>query len=233
MNPIKAFTVQSLRTLRLVGVSLAVAMAAGGVAPDSQAAEDEDTFYLLGISLGRSLADFQLSEAELETVQKGMTDVIQGKSIPEPAEEQMMKIGALRDERAAKITTNFLAKAKREPGAQVQDSGLIYFDQKAGEGASPSATDTVKVHYHGTLWNGTVFDSSTQRGEPVEFPLDRVISCWTEGVGMMKVGGKAKLVCPPDIAYGGRGAPPAVPPGAALTFEVELLEIKAASAPAE
>ncbi len=104
-------------------------------------------------------------------------------------------------------------------------SGLTYRSLTEGTGASPSASDTVKVHYRGTLMDGTEFDSSYKRGQPAEFPLNRVIKCWTEGVQRMKVGGKAKLVCPPAIAYGERGAPGAVPPNATLNFEVELLGI--------
>ena len=96
---------------------------------------------------------------------------------------------------------------------------------KPGTGPSPKATDKVKVHYHGTLTDGTVFDSSVQRKEPATFPLNGVIPCWTEGVQLMKVGGKSRLVCPADLAYGDRGAPPKIKPGATLVFEVELLEI--------
>ena len=92
-------------------------------------------------------------------------------------------------------------------------------------GAQPAATDTVKVHYRGTLTDGKEFDSSYKRGEPAEFPLNRVIPCWTEGVQKMKVGGKAKLTCPPAIAYGERGAGGVIPPNATLQFEIELLEI--------
>jgi FKBP-type peptidyl-prolyl cis-trans isomerase FkpA len=95
-----------------------------------------------------------------------------------------------------------------------------------GTGPSPEATDVVRVHYHGTFPDGRVFDSSVERGEPARFPLNRVIPCWTQGVTQMKVGGKAKLVCPPDLAYGARGAPPRIPPNATLHFEVELLEIQ-------
>ncbi len=103
---------------------------------------------------------------------------------------------------------------------------LVVVHEREGSGRSPSATDVVKVHYHGTLTDGKVFDSSVQRGEPASFPLNRVIPCWTQGVQQMKVGGKAKLTCPPGLAYGERGAPPTVPPNSTLTFEVELLAIE-------
>ena len=104
---------------------------------------------------------------------------------------------------------------------------MVYIEQKKGTGASPKATDTVKVHYKGTLVDGKTFDSSYDRGEPAQFPLNGVIPCWTEGVQKMAVGGKAKLICPPAIAYGERGSPPVIPPGATLVFEVELLEVGA------
>ena len=118
-----------------------------------------------------------------------------------------------------------------EPGAVKTESGLIYFETKAGSGASPTATDTVKVHYTGTLIDGTEFDSSRSRGEPAEFPLGGVIKCWTEGLQKMKPGGRAKLVCPSEIAYGDRGRPK-IPGGATLLFDVELLEVKPKPAPA-
>ena len=105
-------------------------------------------------------------------------------------------------------------------------SGLIYLSLKEGKGASPVATDTVKVHYRGTLTNGHEFDSSYKRGEPAEFPLNRVIPCWTEGVQLMKPGGKARLTCPPAIAYGERGAGGVIPPNATLQFEIELLSVR-------
>jgi FKBP-type peptidyl-prolyl cis-trans isomerase FkpA len=105
-------------------------------------------------------------------------------------------------------------------------SGLEITHLVVGEGPSPAPTDRVEVHYHGTFDDGSVFDSSVDRGTPAVFPLNRVIPCWTEGLQLMKVGGKAKLVCPPGIAYGARGAPPRIPGNATLTFEVELLSIK-------
>ena len=116
--------------------------------------------------------------------------------------------------------------AAQAAGPVTTASGLVYESVKDGTGESPKATDTVRVHYHGTLADGKVFDSSVQRGQPAEFPLNRVIPCWTEGVQRMKPGGKAKLTCPPAIAYGARGAAGVIPPNATLTFEVELLGIK-------
>ena len=116
--------------------------------------------------------------------------------------------------------------AAKEEGAVVTPSGLVYRSLKDGNGASPMASDKVTVHYKGTFPDGREFDSSYKRGQPIDFPLNRVIACWTEGVQRMKVGGKAKLTCPPEIAYGSRGAGSAVPPNATLLFEVELLGIQ-------
>jgi FKBP-type peptidyl-prolyl cis-trans isomerase FkpA len=116
--------------------------------------------------------------------------------------------------------------AAKEEGAVVIPSGLVYRSLKDGNGASPTASDKVTVHYKGTFPDGREFDSSYKRGQPIDFPLNRVIACWTEGVQRMKVGGKAKLTCPPEIAYGARGAGNAVPPNATLLFEVELLGIQ-------
>ena len=113
----------------------------------------------------------------------------------------------------------------KEAGAVVTATGLVYRSLKDGSGASPLASDTVKVHYRGTFPDGKEFDSSYKRGEPIEFPLNGVVKCWTEGVQRMKVGGKAKLTCPPAIAYGERGAGRTIPPNATLLFEVELLGI--------
>jgi len=117
------------------------------------------------------------------------------------------------------------ATAAKEKGAVVTPSGLVYRALRDGSGASPSAADTVKVHYRGTLADGTEFDSSYKRNAPAQFPLGGVIPCWTEGVQRMKVGGKAQLVCPAAIAYGARGAGGVIPPNATLKFEIELLEV--------
>lgn len=118
-----------------------------------------------------------------------------------------------------------LAAAAKEASATVTKSGLVYRSLQDGTGASPTATDKVKVHYKGTFPDGKEFDSSYKRNEPTEFPLNAVIACWTEGVQLMKKGGKAKLTCPSAIAYGTRGAGGVIPPNATLVFEIELLAI--------
>ena len=118
----------------------------------------------------------------------------------------------------------FLAAASAKQGAITTPTGLVYRELEAGTGPMPTASNKVRVHYRGTLVDGTEFDSSLD-GEPLEFPLDGVIPCWTEGVQMMRTGGKAELVCPAEIAYGDRGAGSDIPPGAALVFEVQLLDI--------
>lgn len=118
------------------------------------------------------------------------------------------------------------ALAQQPPAPVTTASGLVYQSLQEGSGASPAATDTVRVHYRGILMDGREFDSSYKRGQPTEFPLNRVIPCWTEGVQRMKPGGKARLTCPPAIAYGERGAGGVIPPNATLQFEIELLSVK-------
>lgn len=119
-----------------------------------------------------------------------------------------------------------LAAAAKEPGAKVTASGLVIRMTKEGTGTQPTAASTVKVHYKGTFPDGKEFDSSYKRGEPIEFPLNGVIKCWTEGVALMKTGGAAKLTCPSSIAYGARGAGGVILPNATLVFEVELLGVR-------
>lgn len=120
---------------------------------------------------------------------------------------------------------SFSAQAQADGAVQKLPSGVEVTHIKVGKGAKPAASSTVKVHYEGKLADGTVFDSSYKRGEPISFPLRGVISCWTEGVQQMSVGGKAKLLCPANTAYGSRGAGGVIPPNAVLTFTVELLNI--------
>jgi FKBP-type peptidyl-prolyl cis-trans isomerase FkpA len=127
---------------------------------------------------------------------------------------------------AAALSLVACAVPAQSPTVVTTKSGLVYQSIKEGSGTMPAATDTVKVHYRGTLQDGKEFDSSYKRGEPAEFALNRVIPCWTEGVQMMKPGGKARLTCPAAIAYGERGAGGVIPPNATLNFEIELLAVK-------
>ena len=218
----------------VLGTMLAfAAVATAGAAGPELKTEEEKTLYALGLAMSKNLATFNLSEKELGLVQAGLADGVLkkeqkvdlktfGPKLSELASARM-KAGAEANKKAAQP---FLDKAAAEKGAKKTTSGLVYTELKAGSGDVPTAADTVKVHYTGRLTDGTVFDSSVERGEPATFPLNRVIKCWTEGLQMMKVGGKAKLVCPSDIAYGDQGQPNAgIQPGVPLVFEVELLEI--------
>jgi len=195
--------------------------------------EDDKTLYALGLALSRNLASFNLTPSEVEIVKDGFNDGALSKTKKVELETYGPKIQQLQQTRLAasaetekKASKEFLEKAAKEKGAVKTPSGLVYQELSAGKGDKPAATDRVKVHYTGTLTDGTVFDSSVKRGQPATFPLNGVIKCWTEGLQLMKVGGKAKLICPSDIAYGDHGSPPQIKPGATLVFEVELLSIE-------
>jgi FKBP-type peptidyl-prolyl cis-trans isomerase FkpA len=197
---------------------------------------DEDkTIYALGLSIYRSLGQFDLSPAEMQLVTEALTDAAANKPAVD-LDTWGPKINTLASARASRVASRekgasaaYLAKAAAEPGAVKTDSGLIYREQRPGTGVSPKATDTVKVNYRGTLTNGTEFDSSYKRNMPAEFPLNGVIKCWTEGLQKMRAGGKSTLVCPSDLAYGDQGRP-SIPGGATLIFEVELLEVSGTGA---
>ena len=183
--------------------------------------DDDKALYALGYALADRLAPFALTAAELETVKAGLSDAVLGRERKADPRDQMARIQQIRTARAATVAAAekkagdaYLAKAASASGARKTDSGLIITTLKPGTGPSPKATDKVKVHYHGTLTDGTVFDSSVQRDQPATFPLNGVIKCWTEGLQLMKVGGKSKLVCPADLAYGERGQGPLIQPGA-------------------
>jgi FKBP-type peptidyl-prolyl cis-trans isomerase FkpA/FKBP-type peptidyl-prolyl cis-trans isomerase FklB len=223
-----------MRTLSLVLTLLlvaAVADAAAAAAPELKT-EEQKTLYALGLVLAQNLSSFALSTTELEIVKTGLTDGVTNKDKKVDLQTYGPKIQELQRARVTaaavperKAGQAYVDKAAAEKGAIKTPSGAVVTTVKPGIGPSPTATDKVKVHYQGTLTDGTVFDSSIQRGEPITFPLNGVIKCWSEGVQQMKVGGKSRLVCPADTAYGDRGAPPKIKPGATLVFEVELLEI--------
>lgn len=201
-------------------------------APSDPATDEQKTLYALGLAISQSLGIFSLSEAELDQVKSGLTDGVLKRPHKVDLQAFGPKIQQLQQTRATataelekKAGSAFLVKAAAEKGATKTESGIVITTIKPGTGTAPKATDTVKVHYHGTLIDGTVFDSSVKRGEPATFPLGQVIKCWTEGVQQIKVGGKSRLVCPSNLAYGDRGSPPMIKPGSTLIFEVELLEI--------
>jgi FKBP-type peptidyl-prolyl cis-trans isomerase FkpA len=193
--------------------------------------DEQKTVYAIGLSIYRSVASLDLSPSELDLIKQALSDAAAGKPALDLNEWQA-KISPFAQSRSARMAERekaaakaYLAKAAAGPGAVKTDSGLIYTELQPGTGASPRATDTVKVNYRGALIDGTEFDSSYKRNQPAQFPLSGVIRCWTEGVQMMKTGGKARLVCPSDLAYGDNGRPPVIPGGATLVFEVELLEV--------
>jgi FKBP-type peptidyl-prolyl cis-trans isomerase FkpA len=209
----------------------------GGGGPVKLDSEDQKTLYALGLIIGRNVANFNLTPTELDTVKAGITDAALGKKPEIDLQAYGPKVNQLGRKRSEaksqdekKKGQEFADKAAKEPDAQRGASGLVFKSLKPGTGESPKDTDTVKVNYRGTLIDGTEFDSSYKRNEAATFPLRSVVPCWTEGLQKMKVGEKAKLVCPSSIAYGDSGRPPTIPGGATLVFEVELLEIVKAPA---
>ncbi len=221
-----------MRKALLWSLALVLAGASAAAAGPELKNDEQKTLYAIGLAVSRSLVPFNLTEAELELVKAGISDGVNGKEQKVDLQGYSPKIQELQKARLSaaaavekKAGQAFLDKAAGEKGATKTASGLIVTTIKPGNGASPKATDKVKVHYTGMLIDGTVFDSSVQRNEPATFQLNSVIPCWTEGVQLMKVGGKAKLVCPSTIGYGDRGAPPRIKPGATLVFDVELIDI--------
>lgn len=232
--------------MKFVLFSVAVVLAAGVAqgqenvpAPQAPKTLMEKVAYGVGLGLGRNLAadDIQLDLSwMMKGVQDGMTKDVKPllsdeeyreamTTFQKTLQEKQLAAAAAAGDKNKAAGAAFLAANAKKQGVVTTKSGLQYQVIKRGTGPSPKATDTVKVHYHGTLLDGTVFDSSVQREEPAEFPVNRVIAGWTEALQLMKVGDKFKLFIPSELAYGERGAGGDIGPNATLVFDVDLLEI--------
>ena len=229
---------QRITTALAIGAALIAAGCQQKPAAEATATltDDQKAIYAFGAAIGKQVGQqttqLRFTPEEIKIFHNALGDSLTGKEPAVKIEDYQEKFQALAEARMAagaaeakQQGADLLVSAAQEPGAVKTDSGLIFKTITPGTGPSPVATDTVRVHYHGTLPNGTVFDSSVDRGEPAEFALNRVIPCWTEGVQHMKVGEKAKLVCPAAIAYGDRAAG-SIPAGSTLIFEVDLLSIQ-------
>lgn len=223
--------------MRRVTAILATAVMAHGCAPSVSAppeptSEDEKAIYSMGVALSREIAPLHLTEAELELLKAGLTDAALGRPRKAEPETHAARLGKLADERSAaaaagekKSAAAFLEKEAAEEGARKLPNGLVMKTLREGTGRSPNLDNTVRVRYRGTLADGTLVDSTENEAEPAAVPLARVIPCWAQALQLMKEGGKARLACPSELAYGDRGLVPRVAPGAALVFEVELVEV--------
>jgi len=225
------FVVSCVLTLLCLGTPAAFA-----AAPEPTT-EEQKTLYALGLAINQSLNNFNLNESEFEIVKSGITDGF-SKRPKVDLQKFGLKISEMQQARASVIAeaekkagAAFLAKVAAEPGAKKTESGALLTTIKEGSGASPKVSDTVKVHYLGTLIDGTVFDSSAKQGESATLHVNEMSKCWTEGIQQMKVVGKSKLICPSNLAYRDKGLPPLIKPGATLVFEIELLEIVAKQTP--
>ena len=203
--------------------------------------EEKMPFYALGTNLALQVMEqgnfkTMMDDDELDVVLEGFCDNIKGTNT-EDAREILTKYGPALNKILGDRTSDMVDRVKKDgeefianfldcnEEAVKTDSGMVYYEMVAGDGQQPTVSNTVEVHYHGTLTDGTVFDSSVDRGQTISFPLGGVIKGWQEGLAMMKEGGKATLVIPSDLAYGDAGSPGAIPPGATLKFEVELFKV--------
>ncbi len=218
--------------MKRLGGPLVLLLFTAGLTAQNQSSYMDTTSYSLGIVLSQNLKSQGFDSVDAESLARGFQDGLSGNAsvTPEQAnqhiQEYLQKAAASAGAEAREEGETFLTENAKRSEVKTTDSGLQYEVLKEGTGASPSATETVKVHYHGTLTNGQVFDSSVDRGQTIEFPLNRVIAGWTEGLQLMKEGAKYRFYIPYHLAYGERGSPPAIPPYAALIFDVELFEVK-------
>jgi FKBP-type peptidyl-prolyl cis-trans isomerase FkpA len=217
------------------------AAAAPATTPAAPASDDDKALYALGVLISRNLETFSLSSAELKVVEQGLTDgnnhhpaLDADAYSPQIQTLQRARVAAI-DEKQKAAGQAFLDKAAAQAGAQKTATGLVFIPVTEGKGAIPERSDRVSVSYEGKLIDGTLFDGTSKHGgQPVQMNVSGVIPCWTEALQLMKAGGKARVVCPSSLAYGDRGAPPTIMPGATLDFSIELLEVlpKQATPPA-
>lgn len=220
-----------MRFLTQALLALALALPAAAEPAKNLDSEGDKIVYALGWAMAQQIQGFYLTPEEIEIVRRGMDDAFADREAAVDYSVYGTKISQFAKDRSAAVAAKekeaskaFLAQEAKVPGAVMTDSGLVYTETRAGTGDKPKPTDTVTVHYHGTLRDGTVFDSSRGK-EPRSFPLNRVIPCWTEALQMMSVGGAAAITCPAETAYGDAGWGK-IKPGSALHFEVELIAIK-------
>ena len=224
----------------LLGVSLARAEDTAATQPSTQPSMNQyqTASYGIGYDLGRNIKESKIA-LDADLIVQGLRDCLAGtqtKVTPEAFQAAMQKVqeelranaavaNKTAGEAAGKAGDAYRAENGKKAGVTTTKSGLQIETIKEGTGATPTAADTVKVHYTGKLIDGTTFDSSVDRGQPISFPLNGVIPGWTEGLQLMKVGGKSRLVIPAELGYGANGSPPTIPPNATLVFDVELLDI--------
>jgi FKBP-type peptidyl-prolyl cis-trans isomerase FkpA len=208
------------------------AAAAASTPPAAPTTMSDSNLHALGVLLGGQLTPFQLSESEFKKVLAGLSDGFHHPELLQAAEGQGHDIQNLErarfmaaGDKEKKIGKAYLDKAAALPNATKTATGLVYIPLTPGTGATPTATDQVKVNYTGKLIDGLVFDASAAHGGAATFPLSGVVPCWTQALQLMKVGGKSRVVCPSELAYGDRGHPPLILPGSTLDFEIELLDV--------
>jgi FKBP-type peptidyl-prolyl cis-trans isomerase FkpA len=214
--------------LLLLALSATPAAQAPAKAPELKT-EREKTLYALGVAASDSFKVFNLKPEELAVVQRGLSDSVLNRKIQVDMSVYRTKVNELAAASYGDRSRAALVHFAKEKGAVRSPSGLIYIPALEGTGASPAPADRVKVEYEGKLPDGAIFDSSRKQGGAVVAPLADAIPCWKEGLQKMKVGGKARIVCPATIAYGDTGKPPSVPPKSTLIFDVELLAVEPAA----
>jgi len=227
-----------MRRLSILGLSaLFLACASPALTAEEVKLETEDQkiLYAVGQALSQSVAMLEFTPEEMKYIAAGLSDGATGAEAKVDMQLYGPQIQATMGSRATAMAQKekeagvaFCDSQAALDGAERMESGLVFRSLEAGSGSAPQATDVVRIHYHGTLRDGDVFDSSRE-GDPVDYPVNQFVPCFSEGLMKMKVGGKAQFTCPPEIAYGERGSPPKIRPNAAIAFEVELLDIVSAA----